>query len=232
MNARIFIATALFGLHAACAHAQEPVHTYQPANFPADQARVVRLIDFPRTDQDVLVRVYCEGYLSKYGNLERSSICLSGDPAAEPYALAVGVRISRARLEPARVDGRRVPIWFQYTVQFEKRGDVETIKLFPHHFLGVEDSGEGYTGPQRYRDSKHAFCQSYEDFWFIMNIPAEGGAPTDVVLENPTGDTLCADKMQTLVEDTDYIPAFRDGIAVAAPYRERWWRTPIGVGGP
>ncbi len=224
MKIRVLLSALFFCVQATCCYAQEPAHTYQPANFPADTSRIIRRINFPESEQDVLVRIFCESHLTGQGNLE-GSFCASEFPDAERYILAVTARIDRGRLEPARIDGARVPVWFQYTVQFEKRDGIETIKLFPHHFVGIEGSGEGYSGPQRYRASKKPPCRAWYDLWFIVAVPAEGGRPSEIVLQNPDDDdNACADIMRGLVEDGDFIPAFLDGVAVAAPYRERWWK--------
>jgi hypothetical protein len=132
--------------------------------------------------------------------------------------------IDKSRIEPAQVNGENVPIWFQYTVQFEKRAGSETITLFPHQFYGIEGSGDGYTGPQRYYNPPVLWCRFTFGLWFKMMIPAEGGMPTNVSPVNPDASGTCETRTRSMVEKGLYIPAFLNGVAVEAPYLELWWR--------
>jgi hypothetical protein len=223
MKFHVLLAALLFSVHSAVV-AQETAHTYQPAGFPADSSRIIRRIKFPASDQEVFVRVFCESHLTKYGELE-GSFCASEYPDADPYIIATTRRIDRSRLEPARVDGTRVPVWFQYTVQFERKGESETIKLFPHHFVGLEgSSGEGYSGPQRYREPRVLPCLAWYDVWVTVLVPAEGGKPIEVAFADADEGGACNEKIQETVSGSDYIPAFQDGVAISAPYREHWWK--------
>jgi hypothetical protein len=223
MKFRTRFIALLFSLHATCSHAQEVPHTYQPANFPADQSRIIRKLSFPPADEDVFVQVFCESFLSRYGTLQRS-FCASEYANADAFIATIVPRIDRSRLEPARVDGNRVSVWFQYTVQFERRSGVETIKLFPHHFVGVSGTGEGYIGPQRYRVSKKSPCRSFYDFWVTMTIPAEGGPPLEVGVEKMDGDDACESIVREIAADSDFIPGVYNGMPIPASYRERVWK--------
>jgi hypothetical protein len=224
MKFLVLLTVLLLGMQARV-HAQEAAHTYQPANFPADPSRIIRRINFPNSDEDVFVWVFCDASLDRYGNLD-DSFCVSEYPDSRPFVRAVMARIDSSRLEPARVDGVTKPVHFQYTVQFERREGVETIKLFPHHFVGVNGSGEGYVGPQRYRGSHKLPCESIYDFWFTMTIPIEGGPPTDITLENAGANDACSSVVRAIVEDSDFIPGFYQGAPVAASFREHRVKIP------
>jgi hypothetical protein len=221
MKFRIVVVAVLLGIPLS-AYTQEPLHTYQPANFPADQSAIIRRIRFPRSEEDVFVRVFCDSPLDRHGRLEQN-YCTSDYPKPDSYLFAVK-RMSSSRLEPARVDGAKVRVWFQYTVQFERRDGIETIKLFPHHFVGVEGSGEEYSAPQRYRSPNQRWCQSFFDIETTLTIPAAGGKPTEIGIKQLSGDDTCVGFTLAIVEDSDFIPGIYQGVPIPASHRERWWR--------
>ena len=212
--------------------AQEPANTYEPVNFPADQSSITDRIAFPKYAGDILVRVFCDVGVTSSGDFE-NSVCWSGHEEKVAFTQADEKNIDITQLSPARVDGSEVDVYFQYTVQFEKRGDVETIKLFPHQFVGVDGPGDDYIGPQRYRNSMATGtflgrCDGSYLIWYGMIIPAEGGKPVDVRALNESRNVNCVRHTRQLAEGGIYIPAFLRGVPITAPYREAWadraWR--------
>jgi hypothetical protein len=169
------------------------------------------------------VRVFCQSYVLPSGRIS-DSYCLSAQPDDLPFRDAIIRRIVGTDIEPASIDGTSVPVWFQYTVQFQKIAGVETIELFPHHFYKVEGSGDGYISAQRYSAPETLWCNSRFEYWFAMRVPAEGGKPADVRPLNAETDNACLRRMRAIVEEGQYIPAFLDGAPISAPYSELWTR--------
>jgi hypothetical protein len=219
-------------LYPACGLAQETVNSYEPFNFPADQSSIVSRIEFPDYSKEVTLRVFCDVAVTKSGEFERS-ICWSDHEDGVRFVKAVEKNIDGTQLVPARVNGDAVDIWFQYTVQFEKRDDVENITLFPHQFVGITGPGTGYSSPQLYNTSIQTpglrlECNGSYFIWYAILVPAEGGTPTKVQALNKSGSANCRRHSQAVAEKGLYIPAFLDGTPVEAGYKQIWsdeaWR--------
>lgn len=220
---RVFAAVLGVLLQATFCSADAFCQTFQPARFPDDQTALTGKIKFPEFNQDLQVHVLCETNMYRSGEFGRS-YCFSTHADGAAFVAAVTSGIGNPNLEPARVDGRTVAVWFQYTVHFQKNAGIETIELFPFHFSGNRNPGPGYTGPQRYHAPRLSGCRVPHRMWFSMTIPAEGGSPTDITLLNPEDGTFCEERTRAIVEGGLYIPAFLNGVPVSAPYRELWWR--------
>ncbi|MES2625381.1 MAG: hypothetical protein V4628_08890 [Pseudomonadota bacterium] len=224
--------TFFTSLCAANGIAQEAVTRYEPANFPAIQSTIIDRINFPDHTGDVSVRVFCDVQVSASGDFGHS-ICRSDHEEKVLFTQAVEKNIDITQITPARVDGKNVSVYFQYTVQFEKWDNIESITLFPHQFAGIEGPGNDYTGPQRYHDRVAARgiltkCTGGFLIWYGIVVPAEGGKPTSVKVLNETDSGNCESHSRQIVEGGMYIPAFLRGVPTAAPYIEIWsdrpWR--------
>ena len=218
--------------YAGGSFAQQPGNSYEPASFPADQATIISRIEFPDYSGDVAVRVFCDVAVTKSGNFDES-ICWSDHEYGVRFTKAVERNIDGIQLSPARVNGNEVDIWFQYTVQFEKHGDAETITFFPHQFVGVQGLGDGYSGPQLYTTSVQTpglllECAGSFFITFGMIIPAAGGEPSKVQALNKSGNANCRRHAQEAAEKGLYIPAFLNGVPIEAGYKQIWadqpWR--------
>src|SRR5688500_10189524 len=131
-----------------------------------------------------MVRVFCDVGLTRTGDFERS-FCWSNYEDGDLFSLAVQKNIDRISIDPAQVNGRNVAIWFQYTVQFEKRDEMEKISLFPHQFVGIDGAGDRYIGPQRYDNPRIpqgplTLCSGPFRMWYALTVPVEGGKPLNV----------------------------------------------------
>jgi hypothetical protein len=197
---------------------------FQPAGFPPDQSELMQRIAFPAISEDVFIRVYCDGRVDRQGDLFRI-FCWSEHPQAEPFLSSLYSRTDTVRMLPAMVDGEAEAVHFQYTVQFEKKAGLESIKLFPHQFVGVAGSGENYVAPQRYNqngspDGTLTRCYDRYDIWYTMIIGADGGRPQQVAPVGNKHDRNCRSYYASETKLGRYIPAHLNGVPVEAPYRE------------
>lgn len=195
---------------------------------PAEGTRSLQnLVSFPDTEGDLMLIVRCDARLSKIGQVETNH-CFMKDNSKSAFERAVATAIFRAKFTAARRDGRRVPVYYQYSVVFEKKNDLKTIIVFPYHVWSAEQFGVLDSGPQRYTESgRWKGCGRGILLWISMTID-EQGIPRDVGIRGDADHGRCGEMLMKLAASGKFIPAMRGGKRVAVTYSELYWSMDMG----
>lgn len=214
----------LFALVTAAAGADQRSH---PGNFVDGEKSLHELIEFPELRGDTSVDIGCIAVLTTRGRLDKHG-CYQRDPGDQTFIALINRAARKARLEPAAIDGSPVPVVFQYRVEFEKKGETETVELFanPGYTENVEAYGKGHIAAQRVwgRESWQKDCPQHNRFLVLVraNVDWEG-RPSAVSIEHADGLPIigkCEEALTQNLLDSRFVPAFADGEPVPSTYVE------------
>lgn len=190
--------------------------SFVPASLSDDSLSLQNLIRFPDIRGDVAFLLSCEAVLSQKGYMGRNR-CYADrrEFSSDPFMKAVKKAARDARLNPARVNGRRVKVLFQYSVLFDKKDGNEEITVYPSHLLESRLT-PGYSGPQRYKSPRRwKGCHLDIRAWVSMKVD-EHGLPSDVQFVAGDAPRHCEEMILRVAESQKFIPAMQDGKPVAA----------------
>jgi hypothetical protein len=199
---------------------------FRHAKFVDGDRSLGNRVRFPATAGDVDINVVCRGHSTAKGRL-RNTICSAADDPNRDFVNAVSKRINSARLLPAMVDGEPQEVDFQFTVNFRRTGEEETISVYYNNGHNAERLGLDYFGAQRY--SPHVWpaqCRQWpeaEVFIEAATIDASG-SPRKVNAMGTRTRILesCRGALMRQLEAGRWIPAMKDGQFVGAV-----WMSPI-----
>ena len=211
----LLLLTTLAG--APCA--EEPAS--RPARFGDAAWRFIERLSLPADLDLETAAVRCAGSLRDNG---RFDAVLCYEPGEDPEREAVlGAAVTRTmrrlRLEPARLEGRRVPVSFRFTVALRRTAEGDRVTLFPHHGLSLEALGAVYAGAQRVLEADPPRCLARPGAPAVAltaRVDATG-RPHDVATD-PDDD--CGREVAAAVRASRFLPARKDGRPVDARYDE------------
>lgn len=198
---------------------------FTPADFYDGEKTIHSRIKFPAWDGDVSISVRCDARVSRYGKI-LENICFSTGDKYAPFDTAVHKAAKNALITPATVDGVKKSVWFQYFVNFSKKGREKRIAIYPNYGLEMEKYGMHYTSPQRYsKGVRFLFnrCrQLYTKVWIKATIDKLGKAKNVEVITSEGG-KRCTKNLAYKFSLAKYIPAYLDGKAVPSLYMEAFF---------
>lgn len=215
VSVRRFLSALLLAWLAVGARADE--HLSRPARFGDAAWRFIERLALPADLEFETAAVRCAGFLRANGRFDE---LLCYEPGVDPdrealLGAAVTRTAQRLRLEPARLEGRRVPVSFRFTVALTRTSEGDRVTLFPHHGLVVETLGPVYEGAQRVFEEPRPRCLGRPGARAVAvtaRIDAAGRAH-DVATE-PDDD--CGREVADAVAASRFLPARRDGRPVEA----------------
>jgi hypothetical protein len=214
MKHLVVILALLFFSGSASLAAEGPLQ-FTHANFVVGEKSMQNLIEFPDIVSDVDVTITCTAHATAKGRLKNARCSSPTDPDLK-FTMAVSRKFRSARVTPATVNGKREEVDFQFSVVFKKKGESETIKVYPHNMKNVDRLGLDYIGAQRY--SVHPWPNRCVDFTrddLIMEVAIinELGVARDfdVMAANFGMSVACKDGFAAHLENGKWIPALHNG---------------------
>jgi hypothetical protein len=227
-HASLFLVPLLFALLAATlsiADEQAVLPAMTPADFNDSPRSLQNRLQFPKMKEDLVVTITCGARLDQLGEFA-NNYCWSTVDKMQGLLKVINRAARDARITPATINGVSRSVWFQYSVEFRKEGDNESISVFPNWGLNREFYGDDYIGPQLYNavpDSMN--CNRNQSFNVAMYIDADASIhDPDVVSGEPT--QQCRDQFMSFVKNALFIPAHHDGQPCPARYLDFWFAGP------
>ena len=150
------------------------------------------------------------------------------NPGDEAFIAAIYDVIKKARLVPARYQGKEVEVVFQYRIQFVKKGDEQTLSLVanPGYEENVDAYGSEHVAAQRLmrKETWQKSCPQQTRFVVLAkaNVDYEG-RPSAASIEHAEGIPITPRCESALIQnllDSRYIPAYADGEPVTSTFVE------------
>ena len=198
---------------------------FEPASFTQSTSSLQNRIKFPKyiakskEDRNVVIR--CDVLVDRSGKLSEN-ICFNAQKANRLYGVEIDRAAAGARIKAATISGTSRRVMFQYFVMFQKKGKSTLVEVFPNSGLQVQDYGPNYTSAQRYRENHSnwgAGC-GFKTKVTIRAIIDKKGAILNAIAESENAEEKCKEYMLKGFLKGEFIPAFKNGLAVDSFYEE------------
>lgn len=124
------------------------------------------------------------------------------------------------RLDPPRVDSRRVSVWFNFAIIFTQEGGQQTIQVVENHLLNEAEYGLNYIAAQRW-DFGNLNCDLLPNKRFsVTAFVAETGELTGFGETESSSFDYCVRMLQRDMRRSQFIPATVAGLPVPSTYEE------------
>jgi hypothetical protein len=186
-----------------------------------------KLIKFPELKGDTTATIRCAARIESNGKMKDNG-CAAVSPADQIFIDPINKAARKARLAPAQADGRAQEVYFQYRVEFVKKGDEQAVNVYPNP--GVQENIEAYgaahvaaqraIGKEKWQD----VCPERAQYlvWLKGHV-AEDGTPSNLSLTHGGGlkpTPRCQEAILGSAESSIFFPALADGEPVPSTYVE------------
>lgn len=184
-------------------------------------------IEFPELKGDTTATIRCAARIGSNGKMKDNG-CAAVSPADQVFIEPINKAARKARLTPAQADGREKEIYFQYRVEFIKKGDETTVNVYPNP--GVQENVDAYgadhvaaqraIGKEEWQD----VCPERAEYlvWLKAHV-AEDGTPSNLSLTHGGGirpTPRCQEAILGSAESSLFFPALANGEPVPSTYVE------------
>jgi hypothetical protein len=199
----------------------------QPARVGSGKDSLGARIEFPELKGDATATVRCAAQVEDGGDMEKNG-CYNESPSDQLFIPAISEAARKAEMQPASLDGRRLEVYFQYRVKFEKKGDDTTITVLenPGVTENVEAYGEDHVAAQRAIGDENwqKVCPSRAQYlvWLRAHVAPDGAVSNPSLTHGggimPT--PRCQQAILDTVQNSIFFPALHDGQPVPSTYVE------------
>lgn len=199
----------------------------QPAQFGTGEESLPSLIEFPELKGDTTEILRCAALVEEDGNMEMNG-CYADDPADQLFIESIVEAAEDATVKPAVADGAEKEIYLQYRVEFAKKGEDETINVYPNP--GVQENIDAY-GQDHVAAQRAVGDEEWQDIcpenaayllWLKAHVAPDGRQSSLSLTHgggiNPT--ERCRQAILDTVTNSIFFPALDDGEPVPSTYME------------
>ncbi|HZD52933.1 MAG TPA: hypothetical protein VE175_07780 [Woeseiaceae bacterium] len=219
--------TRLLALIALSAIAANALAERTPARFGTGEDSLPSKIEFPELKGDTTVTLRCASLAEENGKLEMNG-CYVENPADQLFSAAVIDGADHARVQPAVADGKEQRVYLQYRVEFTKKGEEETVNVYPNP--GVQENidayGQAHVAAQRVvgKEKWQDICPENVAYvlWLKAHVAPDGTA-SNFSLAHSSGlnpPPRCHQAILDTVSSSLFFPALSDGEPVPSTYVE------------
>ena len=205
-----------------------PAETPSPATFEHEDRALATLIEFPELRGDARAVIRCVAVIERDGKFDRSG-CYETQPSDQVVIAAIGKATKKARMTPARFDGRGREVYVQYRGLIERKGDENTVVIYNNPGLteNVEAYGEAHVAAQRALTNEEwmQVCPQQTRFlvWAKAHVD-ESGRQSSISLIPGEGSPPITEKCRAgivaTLEASAFTPAYADGEPVPSSFIE------------
>lgn len=199
----------------------------QPARIGSGKDSLGARIEFPELKGDATAIVRCAAQVEDGGDMEKNG-CYNEGPSDQLFIPAISKAARKAGMQPASLDGRRMEVYFQYRVKFEKKGDDTTITVLenPGVTENVEAYGEDHVAAQRAIGDENwqKVCPSRAQYlvWLRAHVAPDGSVSNPSLTHGGgiTPTPRCQQAILETVQNSIFFPALDDDQPVPSTYVE------------
>jgi hypothetical protein len=184
-------------------------------------------IEFPELKGDTTAIIRCAARIQGDGKMKDNG-CASTTPSDQVFIVPINKAARKARLTPAIADKGNPEVYFQYRVEFIKKGDEAIVNVYPNP--GVKENVEAYgidhVAAQREigKEEWQEACPGRAQYlvWLKAHV-AEDGTPSNLSLTHGGGlkpPPRCQEAILTAAGSSRFFPALADGKPVPSTYVE------------
>lgn len=207
---------------------------FVPAKLRNDNYSLADAIEFPRSgsDDDIVFSIACNTPVDRQGNLwrrgdlikppspEHNSYCIGDGEESGPYERKVIEALKRARMEPAKVDGKKTSVSMKFTVIFRRISGQEEIYVVPNWYLNQDELGINYYAPQVVQNSvlKNSSPRCLNRDVLLRVVVNNQGLITSATHHLGKISKKCLSRTIDWVESWEFIPGTVNGISTEMPF--------------
>lgn len=202
---------------------------FSPATFgnPEAENAITKFLEFPQFQGDVTAKMACAVIAVHNGKL-KDNACFLENEFDRPFAEAMFKASKKARLVPATIDEREKTVYFQYRVEFTKKGEDHTVRFLPNPGVNenIEEYGNGHFAAQRLvgRERWQKSCPQRKRYLVYVRAHVNAqGQVSNISLSHGGGivpPVACQNAIFENVAESGFIPAFADGVPVPSTFVE------------
>lgn len=198
-----------------------------PATFDHDEAALAAGIELPELRGDAEATLRCAARVTDSGKLKDNG-CYIEQPSDEAFIPGINKAAKKARMNPARIDGKSREVYVQYRVRLKRTGEDETVVIYnnPGLLENIEAYGEEHIAAQRtFTDEAwQQECPRRTRFlvWAKAHV-AETGEQSSISLLPGNGPPIterCREAIVATLQKSQFTPAYADGEPVPSSFIE------------
>lgn len=198
-----------------------------PATFDHPEDPLLPRIEFPELRGDATAILQCASQVKASGRMEESG-CYVKNAGDEVFIKAIVLAAKKARMTPARVNGKAISVYVQFRVEFRKAGDEQTVRILNNPGLqeNIEAYGDEHIAAQRGLTSERwqKECPKRVRFtvWAKAHVAADGTQSNFSILpgEGAAITQRCSDAILATLNESEFTPAYADGEPVPSSFIE------------
>ena len=198
--------------------AEEPTH--ELARFVSGEHALQNLIRFPEVEGSFSLTLYCAGRALPDGKVIRNTCyARDRDSNAGVFESAVAAAIEKARLTPAKINGKTLSVDLYYRVVFEQREQVKLVRTYPNWGVDSDSFGQLYQAPQKQHWLDYPSGCTYESALVAMTIDESGSPSSEPVIRFAEGSMvpeICEFWLLRRYAQSRFIPGRHSGHPVSA----------------
>ena len=198
-----------------------------PATFEHPDDSLLSRIEFPDLRGDSTATLQCASQVNKSGRMEDSG-CYVKSAGDEVFIKAILAAAKKARMTPARINGKPISVYVQFQVEFRKTGDDQTVRIMNNPGLpeNIEAYGDQHIAAQRGLTSERwqKECPKRVRFtvWAKAHVAADGAQSSISILpgEGAPITERCSSAIVATLNESEFTPAYAEGVAVPSSFIE------------
>ncbi len=195
---------------------------YSPAKFGSAEATLEKLVTLPASFGEGVktVAVYCQADVLSTGDVSKVN-CYENSPLVSMQAITQSA-LTSATFEPAKVDGKAVPVRMQFRVVYSLADTQKPIIMLPNLGTLQAQYGTHYYAPQERLDTNDWYVQyTTKDrgdgkLFFadskvtrvMANIESNGAVESVSTLESALRKKADASNIEIALKKSKFIPGF------------------------
>ncbi|MEQ8205177.1 MAG: hypothetical protein RIA65_03295 [Woeseia sp.] len=198
-----------------------------PATFEHPEDALLPRIEFPDLRGDATATLQCASQVKASGRMEENG-CYVKAAGDEVFIKAILLAAKKARMTPARVNGKAISVYVQFQVEFRKAGDEQTIRIMNNPGLqeNIEAYGDEHIAAQRGLTAERwqKECPKRVRFtvWAKAHVATDGTQSNFSILPGDGAPITerCSNAIIATLTESEFTPAYADGEPVPSSFIE------------
>ena len=202
----------------------------QPADFDysEDKRRIDNLISFPEIKGNISVIISCFSRIQPSGKMKDTG-CYLKNNYDELFVKTVNTAARKARMNPAKVDGKARRVFLQFLVQFIQKDEDKRINFYlnPGYPENIKAYGPAHIAGQRVINKTEPWNNACPKRarWavYVKTYLGADGIADSPSIEHVDGivpAVTCQNAIKQTIMLSRYTPALADGVAVPSTFIE------------
>jgi len=195
----------------------------EPAHFGEARQDFLQSLKLPILQEGEQLIIRCGSTVSPWGRI-LTTACYETNGAITK-SREIGKALRRAllgkRISPAKVDGKGVEIWFNFSLVYRRVKGAPKLLLLENHAFRSSELTESYIAAQRFNTGSWGlFCKRTKKPIFAQVLVSADGSLLGSKISADDQPELCTARILNAINQSRFIPAQMDGKPVNSTFIE------------